>query len=154
MKTKNNNKKIKRQKEMTKRHISQLFHGGGRVRSREAHREREMLFHLSAASHCTNFQVRLFNFVITFHGECQDSVLRTPLLFIVYVGQGRHPMKKLCFFWALPKLSPLRAVCKGSILLCVLSEKPFHFLDILLVRQSWSAWLDFLCSLLSTFLTS
>ena len=55
MKTKNNNKKIKRQKEMTKRHISQLFHGGGRVRSREAHREREMLFHLSAASHCTNF---------------------------------------------------------------------------------------------------
>ena len=100
---------------MTKRHISQLFHGGGRVRSREAHREREMLFHLGAGSHCTNFQVRLFNFVITFHGECQDSVLRTPLLFIVYVGQGRHPMKKLCFFWALPKLSPLRAVCKGSI---------------------------------------
>ena len=152
MKTKN--KKIKRQKEMTKRHISQLFHGGGRVRSREAHREREMLFHLGAGSHCTNFQVRLFNFVITFHGECQDSVLRTPLLFIVYVGQGRHPMKKICFFWALPKLSPLRAVCKGSILLCVLSEKPFHFLDILLVRQSWSAWLDFLCSLLSIFLTS
>ena len=54
MKTKNNNKKDKKTKgndKKTKRQISQLFHGGGRVR----HREREMLFHLGAGSHCTNF---------------------------------------------------------------------------------------------------